>query len=537
LAFDADGRLWVANLKSGSLTAVDPGAGKATAEHDVGRGLSDVAALGDRRLLVVDHAAGAVLIVAADDGSARVLERREVGLEPWSAAVSPAGGACVVAVSGDRKLTQLKLEKGLTPGWSLDLPFPPRNLAWLRGGARLVAADAFRGRLAVVDPAAGRLVRVIDLPAHNIRGLAVSPDGESLLVAHQVLRRLARTSFEDVHWGSLVSNQLRVLSVEAILSNGDAQLGARVIELGGPGAAAGDPSALVYDRSAGLAVALGGVDELAIASAPGASLRRAGVGRRPAAAVASPNGTAWYVANQLDDTISVLDRPTGLTRREIPLGPMPAPDAVARGERLFYDAKLSHDGWMSCHSCHTDGATNGGLADTLADGSYGAPKLVPSLFGVGSTGPWTWTGGVSRLEEQVRTSVVSTMQGKPLSNAAAADLTAFLASLAPPRPRTSHPSAGDADRGARLFRERKCDECHAPPDYTKPARFDVGLTDAAGNRKFNPPSLRGVDRRGPFLHDGRVESLVDVFRKAGHPSGTTYVQEEADDLAAYLRTL
>ena len=60
------------------------------------------------------------------------------------------------------------------------------------------------------------------------------------------------------------------------------------------------------------------------------------------------------------------------------LGPVPAPepDAVARGERLFHDARLSHDGWMSCHSCHVDGHTNGLVADTLGDGSYGAPNLA-----------------------------------------------------------------------------------------------------------------------------------------------------------------
>ena len=43
------------------------------------------------------------------------------------------------------------------------------------------------------------------LPAHNIRGLAFAPDGQTLVVAHQVLNRTAQTSFDDVHWGLLDS--------------------------------------------------------------------------------------------------------------------------------------------------------------------------------------------------------------------------------------------------------------------------------------------------------------------------------------------
>ena len=51
--------------------------------------------------------------------------------------------------------------------------------------------------------------------------------------------------------------------------------------------------------------------------------------------------------------------------------------AADRGERLFFDGRLSHDGWLSCQSCHTDGHTNNALADTLGDGSFGAAKRLP----------------------------------------------------------------------------------------------------------------------------------------------------------------
>src|SRR5262249_36319188 len=140
--------------------------------------------------------------------------------------------------------------------------------------------------------------------------------------------------------------------------------------------------------------------------------------------------------------------PTGLLRTTISLGPRPEPTAEARGERLFHDARLSHDGWMSCQSCHTDGQSNGLLADTLGDGSFGAPKRIPPLLGVGATTPWGWTGKFHRLEDQVRTSIESTMQGNRPTPAQVNDLVAYLRSLPAPRPGRAPAGNGDATRGA-----------------------------------------------------------------------------------------
>ena len=84
---------------------------------------------------------------------------------------------------------------------------------------------------------------------------------------------------------------------------------------------------------------------------------------------------------------------------------------------------------MSCHSCHSDGHTNNLVSDTLGDGSYGTPKRVPSLLGVATTGPWTWTGSVAHLEAQVRKSIATTMHGTKLPDSQIGDLTAYLGHL------------------------------------------------------------------------------------------------------------
>src|SRR5262249_20637843 len=158
-----------------------------------------------------------------------------------------------------------------------------------------------------------------------------------------------------------------------------------------------------------------------------------------------------------------------------------------RGEMLFFDARRSHDGWFSCHSCHTDGHTNGLLNDNLGDNSYGAPKRVLSLLGTKDTGPWAWNGRMPDLESQVRKSVRTTMHGPDLSGEQVKDLAAFLRSLRPPP--ALDPIAGPADEAARrrgqdVFHKHACDSCHTPPAYTSAKVYHVGLTDEAGNDKF-----------------------------------------------------
>ncbi len=180
---------------------------------------------------------------------------------------------------------------------------------------------------------------VRSLPAHNIRGLAFAPDGRTLVIAHQVLNRLAQTSFDDVHWGQLIRNHLRVVRTDALLKPGsDAALldGGRLFDLGDVGYAAGDPAGLAFDVRGNLIVALAGVDEVAITASPDQGPRRIVVGRRPTAVAPSPDGKVVYVADTLDDTISVVDIGTGQRLATISLGPRPEPTAVDRGERLFH---------------------------------------------------------------------------------------------------------------------------------------------------------------------------------------------------------
>jgi YVTN family beta-propeller protein len=554
LAFtDGGNLLLVANRGSGTVSVVDVASAKVVAEWGVGRGLADLAPLADgTHLLAVDQDADALILLERRGRTIEFVDQVAVGPDPVRVAVLPGGSSCVVASRWSSGLAFVAIlpeaGDGDAPGRllkvsrTLGLPFRPRELALIRDGSALVVADAFGGRLALVDARRMSLESVRSLPAHNIRGLATSPDGQTLVLAHQTLSRLASSSLDDVHWGSLVNNHLRVLRIDALTSpdpGADVLRGSRLIDLGDVGNAAGDPAGVAFDARGGVMVALSGVGEVAIGPSFDQPLRRTSVGRRPTTVALGPDGETAYVADMLDDTISVVEPGEGTLLRSISLGPRPVPGAVGRGERLFHDARLSHHGWMSCQSCHTDGHTNGRLADTLGDGTYGAAKLVPTLLGVGTTGPWGWTGGVERLEDQVRESIETTMRGAAPDDEQVSDLVAYLRSSEPP-PGTP-PEGRDAEeavgRGRAVFRDRGCVDCHAGPAYTSAGQYDVGLSDEVGNRKFNPPSLRGVGRRDRFLHDGRASSLKEVFLDHAHPPGAVLPPGEVADLIAFLKTL
>jgi YVTN family beta-propeller protein len=280
---------------------------------------------------------------------------------------------------------------------------------------------------------------------------------------------------------------------------------------------------------------LGGVGEVAVRRGQ-EDWWRVAVGRRPTAVVVSPDGRRAYVANTLADSISVVDLGAEKVLTEVRLGPVPPLSAAERGELLFYDARLSHDGWLSCHSCHPDGHTNGLLVDNLTDGSLGTPKRVLSLLGVGDTGPWAWNGKMPDLESQVRKSIESTMQGARPSAEQVKDLTAYLRSLPPPPPRT--PAGGiNAEavrRGREVFDRHSCGSCHAPPAYTSGGTYNVELSDEAGTTHFNPPSLRGVGQGGPYFHDNRAATLEEVFTRKRHQLKGELSKRELADLLTFL---
>jgi cytochrome c peroxidase len=60
-------------------------------------------------------------------------------------------------------------------------------------------------------------------------------------------------------------------------------------------------------------------------------------------------------------------------------------------------------------------------------------------------------------------------------------------------------------------------------------------------RGYNPPSLRGLYDKDPYLHDGRAKSLREALAGPHSAENVTALGEldgkELDDLIAYLKSL
>ncbi|MGE0608820.1 MAG: cytochrome c peroxidase [Pirellulales bacterium] len=551
LALTEDDRwLLVANHRSGTVSVIDTVLEQVAAEHSLGRQISDVQLLPDGRLLALDEAAHQLLLLAMQGQEIQTLERLDVSPFPVSLSVSADGRTCFVASLWSRCLSKVaismstaeKNQPTLRVTETLRLPFAPREQLLAQEETKVLVADSFGGRLAVIDANRCQIESLRELPAHNIRGLSLDPSGKKVLVAHQITNGLAETSENDIHWGIVLINVVRWLSLENVLNPKAGILDdSHVHPAGDFHSAGGDPAGIAFAPDGTMLAALAGTNRLAWGRETDYSLQSIEVGMRPTQVIVTSDGQRAYVANTSDDSISVVDLPASGPPRTILLGAAREPDLVEQGERLFYDARLSLDGWFSCHSCHTDGHTSGQLVDNLGDDSYGAAKQVISLLGCGQTGPWAWNGQVEKLEHQVQNSIETTMQGQA-DNASVAALSEYLRGLAPPPPLGSFDKPGaetDVEDGKKLFTKLQCAACHNPQyRYTSDLAYDVGLADRLGNHHFNPPSLQGVSQRESFFHDNRAKSLADVLAQFGHGLKEDGLQDrDLNRLLAYLQSL
>ncbi|RLS53083.1 MAG: hypothetical protein DWH91_15210 [Planctomycetota bacterium] len=540
--------LITANSRSGTLSMLDLTAKRVVAEIDVGGQPVDLLSWGDTsRWAVVDCSGNRLVWCTADPhGSLKVVGELPVGRGPQTAAKLSATSLSVTS-RWDHTVERIRVPLSAWPPFGierqvLELPFAPHLQLLLPGDELLVVTDHAGDQLAVIALHDWTLHSVRRVQGHNIRGLILSSDQQSLLLAQQMLNQQVATSQDAVRDGILLQNVVRELPLNALRERRTLlPTVAKTVFLGRAAEGAADPSGLAMDGAGQLCVSLGGVDQLGIVSPGGRERVRPVVGSRPTTVLPRPGMTQAIVVNTLSDSLSLVDTQAGQLLEEFSLGPMPPLGPADRGERLFHDGRLSLENWMSCHSCHTDGHANEALTDTFGDHSRGTPKRVLTLLGGRDANPWGWTGDVRELHTQVMKSIDTTMQGPPLTARQINDLVAYLHTLEPAPPlqpiTTSNADKVQWTAGQSLFREAGCAQCHIPPlTYSSDVAFDVGHLDEAGHRTFNPPFLKGVSQRFHFFHDGSAHSLHEVIN-SGHFTTMTLNAPQREALIRYLRSL
>jgi cytochrome c peroxidase len=269
---------------------------------------------------------------------------------------------------------------------------------------------------------------------------------------------------------------------------------------------------------------------------------------------------------------------------------------VHLGQMLFFDPKLSGSKWVSCASCHNPGLSWGdGLPRGIGTDMKTLGRRSPTILNMAWSDLVMWDGRKTSLEDQAFGPVTSPaeMNGtieeavrrigamgayqtafkKVFGDEGVSARTIPLAIATYERSIVSGEApfdrwiAGDetaisveAKRGFDQFTGKgKCIACHTGWNFTDNGFHDIGLPDADIGRgewlniesmqhAFKTPTLRDVDRRGPYMHDGSLVNLADVvdhYDRGGikRPSLSDVMEPlhltsiEKQDLLAFLGTL
>ena len=570
LALSPDGsRLLTANQTAGTVSLVDPASGTVLVEVATGEKPAGVAFAPDGKKAVVSHWYGYDLaVLAVGPESLEVSGRVEVGPEPRGVAVSPDGSTAFVAIGVENEVARVDLDSMKVTG-RLKVGREPRGLALTPDGLLLVVGNAREGSISLINVPEWRVERTISTLASGLRQVAIGP-GDGFAYAAGMENRGFATTRDNIDRGWVLGQRLVRVRLE-----GEGRYATLSLDV--QGEAAADAHGVAWSPNGRiLATSLGGTHEVMLFRADAKRLpwrsngardliapellrddgrfRRVALGGRPTELAFAPDGKTLYAANYLGDSVQVIDAEAGTLVREIDLGGPSEPSIERRGEAIFHDATRSFNQWYSCNTCHGDGHTSGLDYDTMNDGWQDfstrherSRKKVPSLRRVAETGPWTWHGWQERLDDAMFESFTKSMQGPEPSPEDVAAIVAFLKTLDyPPNPYRAEDGGFTeaARRGEAVFRSKKaaCASCHSGPEFTDGEIHEVGLGER-GDRYdgHNPPSLRGVYDKDPYLHDGRAATLREALTNGHSPEEVMGLggldESELEDLIAYLREL
>jgi cytochrome c peroxidase len=272
-------------------------------------------------------------------------------------------------------------------------------------------------------------------------------------------------------------------------------------------------------------------------------------------------------------------------------------EKVLLGKMLYYDTRLSMKGNNSCNSCHnlsTFGVDNKSFS--IGDDGLPGGRNSPTVLNAALHTTQFWDGRAKDVEEQAGMPIMNPVEMHMPSKALVEDrlkkdenykklfaaafpndknavsygnlekaIGAFERTLITPSKFDEY-LAGKASaltkeekEGLDLFMKTGCTTCHAGValggqmfqkfgiygnywDLTKSAKVDSGKITISKNAAdlyvFKVPSLRNVEKTGPYFHDGSVTDLnkaISIMAKA--ELNKTLSDAEAKSIATFLKTL
>ena len=281
---------------------------------------------------------------------------------------------------------------------------------------------------------------------------------------------------------------------------------------------------------------------------------RIAVGLNPRGLVLSKDGRGLFVANRLDDTISVIDTRSNKVTSTIKLEGPKKVSAIRHGEQTFYTARYSFQGQIACANCHID-STFDGITWNLEPDGFGRNTVDNKMLeGVKDTEPYKWTGTNPNIPTECGPRTEKYFwRSEQYDNLTLADLSVYVRSLEP-RPNRWRLPGGELtpaqERGKAIFERtmdkfgkpvteyNRCSFCHSGPKGTNHKIVDVGTRrplDNSGLLKSAPLALTA-----PYLHDGSAQTLEEIWTvynpEDKHGRTNDLTKDELNDLIEYLRT-
>ena len=277
------------------------------------------------------------------------------------------------------------------------------------------------------------------------------------------------------------------------------------------------------------------------------------VGSGPTGLALSKDGKRAWVYNALDHSLSRIESVDGVLRtvKTVELGQDVLSADVVAGRKLFFnatDARMNSLGTgITCGTCHLDGREDGHVWNFTT-----GPRQTPSLAGrmLAKTQPLHWDGEFATMGD-LSHAITGRMGGKGITPQMSAQISAYLETI--PAADNPHRLAERTEaqlRGAQVFNKANCATCHSREELTDNGFADVGTTVLKGvvvddvkrlPKGFNTPSLLGIARSAPYLHDGSARTLKARILQGKeadkHGNTSQLTPAEVDDLVSYLQTL
>ena len=575
--------LWVALEASDAVAVVDTKTRARLAEIPTGGAATAVAFTPDgRRAFVSNRGDDTVSVI--DTAARKVIATLKTGDEPHGVLTDRAGRFLYVVNTASDDIhvfdvATLKFVKKLAGGRG------PWSLALSPDGSTLLASNMFshvtgfrqplRSEVTVIDTATAVVRDRLKVPGVNLMmGIAWHPGGEYALATMNRTKGLVPMTRLMQGW--TITNGLLVIwkdgTVDQVLLDqpGLGFANATDVRITPDGrhalvTSAGTDRVAVVDcaRLTALLKAASKQDRESVlpnhlGSSAAFVVKYIPTPYSPRGLALSADGASAWVANAIDDSLSVINLAKFDLGARVDLDGPKTTTKQRYGERLFHSANICFRRQFACASCHPDGHIDGITYDIEADGIGVSPVDNRTLRGIFDTAPFKWEGTNPTLNRQCgpRLSVLFT-RIQPFTPTELDAVEYYITTI--PRPPNRYHTPGERYteaqmRGKTVFERTttndgrpippagRCVFCHMPPYYTSRELFDVGTRQGLDRQgKFDVPHLNNIYDSAPYLHNGMAPTLEEIwtvynpYDKHGYTNDMT--KDQLNDLIEFIKTL